>query len=238
MGRAYQNRKDSMAKTAATKSKLYSKYGKEIYMVAKAGGTDPDGNLSLRGLIDRAKKDQVPAHVIKNAIDKVTAGAGEDYALSRYEGFGPGGCSVIVECLTDNANRTITEVRNCFTKTKSKIGTQGTVSHSFDHFAVFVFGGTDEDAVMEALMEGDADASDIIVEDGKVTVYAPDNEFNAVKTALEAGFEGIDFDVQEIAWVPQTTTPIPEEDKEMFDKFMDMLNDCEDVQDVYHNAEI
>ena len=102
MGRAYQNRKQSMAKTADAKTKVYSKYGREIYMSAKSGGTDPDGNLSLRGLIERAKKDQVPSHVIDKAIDKARGGAGEDYSPARYEGYGPGNCMVIVDCLTDN----------------------------------------------------------------------------------------------------------------------------------------
>ena len=99
MGRAYQNRKESMAKTAAAKTKVYSKYGREIYMAAKAGGIDPQANLSLRGLIERAKKDQVPTHVIEKAIDKAKGGAGEDYAPARYEGYGPGNCMVIVDCL-------------------------------------------------------------------------------------------------------------------------------------------
>ncbi|KZY78080.1 transcriptional regulator, partial [Oleiphilus sp. HI0071] len=173
MGRAYQNRKESMAKTAAAKTKVYSKYGREIYVVAKSGGIDPDGNLALRGLIDRAKKDQVPSHVIDKAIEKAKGGGGEDYSPARYEGFGPGNCMVIVECLTDNPNRTFGDVRQCFTKTKSKIGTQGAVSHMFDHSAILVFSGDDEDAVLEALMEADVDVSDVEAEDGKITVFAP-----------------------------------------------------------------
>jgi len=146
MGRAYQNRKDSMAKTSDAKAKVYSKYGREIYVCAKAGGVDPDGNLALRGLIDRAKKDQVPTHVIEKAIDKAKGGGGEDFSPARYEGFGPGGSMVIVDCLTDNPNRTFGDVRQCFTKTKCKIGTQGTVSHMFDHAAILAFKNDDEDA--------------------------------------------------------------------------------------------
>ena len=238
MGRAFQNRKESMAKTANMKTKIYSKYGKEIYMVAKTGGIDPDGNLALRGLMDRAKKDQVPAHVIKNALDKAQGGAGEDYSPARYEGFGPGGCMVIVDCLTDNPNRTIMEVKNCFTKTNSKLGAPGAAAHSFDHIAIFVFDGDDEDSILEALMMADVDVTDVEVEDGKVTVTAPYTEFGAVKTALEASFEGIDFDTQEISWEPQTMAAVSGEDVAVFEKFMSMLNDCEDVQDVYHNAEI
>src|SRR5690554_2196111 len=97
MGRAYQNRKDSIAKTAAAKSKVYSKYGRQIYVVAKQGGVDPDANLQLRSLIDNAKKDQVPAHVIEKAIDKAKGGAGEDYSPARYAGYGPGNCMMIVD---------------------------------------------------------------------------------------------------------------------------------------------
>ena len=106
MGRAYQNRKESMAKTSDAKAKVYSKYGREIYVCAKNGGVDPDGNLALRRLIDKAKKDQVPTHVIDKALDKAKGGSGEDFVTVRFEGFGPGGCMVIVDCLTDNNNRT------------------------------------------------------------------------------------------------------------------------------------
>lgn len=236
MGRSFEVRKASMAKTAAAKTKLYSKYGKEIYVIAKNGSPDPDANLALRRLIDKAKKDQVPAHVIDKAIDKAKGGAGEDFTPSRYEGFGPGNCMVIVDCLTDNANRTITEVRNCFTKTKAKIGAPGAVAHMFDHFAIFAFDFDDEEAVLEALMMADVDVTDIENEDGKITVFAPHTEFFKVKTALAENFPDLTLDVEEITFVPQTNTEISEEDMPLFEKFMMMLEDCEDVQHVYHNA--
>ena len=226
-----------MAKTANAKTKVYSKYGKEIYVVAKNGGSDPEGNLALRSLMDRAKKDQVPAHVIKNALDKAAGGGGEDYSPARYEGFGPGSCMVIVDCLTDNNNRTIMEVRNCFTKTNSKIGAQGSAAHMFDHLAVFIFDGDDDEAVLEALLMADVDVTDVEAEDGKITVYAPHTEFYNVKTALQAEYENIEFDVEDISWLPTTMTTLTGDDVVMFEKFMDMLNDCEDVQEVYHNAE-
>ena len=238
MGRAYQNRKESMAKTADAKTKVYSKYGREIYVVAKSGGIDPDGNLALRGLIDRAKKDQVPSHVIDKALEKAKGGGGEDYSPARYEGFGPGNCMVIVECLTDNPNRTFGDVRQCFTKTKSKIGTQGAVSHMFDHSAILVFSGDDEDAILEALMEADVDVSDVEAEDGKITVFAPHTESYKAKQAIIGAMGEIEFDVDEIQFVAQTTTPVSGDDVEMFDKFLDMLNDLDDVQNVYHNAEL
>ena len=237
MGRAYQNRKDSMAKTADAKAKVYSKYGRELYVCAKAGGVDPDGNLALRGMIERAKKDQVPAHVIEKALNKAKGGGGEDYAPARYEGFGPGGCMVIVDCLTDNPNRTFGDVRVCFTKTKSKMGNPGSVSHMFDHACILVFKGDDEDAALEALMEADVDVTDIESDAGVITVFAPHTEYAKAKQALTNAFGEIDFDVDEIQFIPQNTTPITGDDIEMFEKFLDMANDLDDVQNVYHNAE-
>ncbi len=237
MGRAYQNRKVAMAKTAATKTKVYSKYGREIYVCAKSAGTDPGGNLTLRGLIDRAKKDQVPSHVIEKALEKAKGGSGEDFAQARYEGYGPGGCKVIVDCLTDNPNRTFGDVRLCFTKTKSKIGTPGTVLHLFDHTAILAFDHDDEDAVLEVLLAADVDATDIESEAGKITVFTPPADHIKARQALTHAFPGIDFDVDEVQFLPKSATPISGDDEVLFEKFMDMLNDLEDVQNVYHDAE-
>ena len=117
MGRAYQNRKLSMAKTSDMKAKVYSRYSREIYVCAK-GGIEPAGNLALGVLIDRAKKDQVPAHVIDKALEKAAGGGGEDFAVARYEGYGPGSTMVIVDCLSDNPNRTFGDVRICFNKSR------------------------------------------------------------------------------------------------------------------------
>ncbi len=238
MGRAYQNRKESMAKTSDAKAKVYSKYGREIYVCAKAGGAEPDGNLALRGLIERAKKDQVPSHVIEKAINKAKGGGGEDFSPAVYEGYGPGGSMVMIECLTDNPNRTFGDVRQCFTKTKSKIGTQGSVSHMFDHSAIFVFKHDDEEAVLEALLMADVDVSDIENEDGMITVFAPHTEYFKAKQALLDSLGEIDFEVDEIQYLAQNMTTISGDDVEMFDKFLDMLNDVDDVQNVYHNVSL
>ena len=238
MGRAYQNRKESMAKTSDMKAKVYSRYGREIYVCAKSGGVDPGANLTLRGLIDRAKKDQVPSHVIEKALDKAKGGGGEDYSPARYEGYGPGNCMVIIECLTDNPNRTFGDVRNAFTKTKSKIGTQGTVAHMFDHAAIFMFAHDDEDAVLEALMEADVDVTDVENEDGKITVFTPNTEYAKARQALLDAFGEIDFEVDEIQFIPQSYTTVEGDDVAMLEKFLGMLNDLDDVQNVYHNVEM
>ncbi len=237
MGRAFQNRKESIAKTSDAKSKVYSKYGREIYVCAKQGGSDPDANLSLRNMIDRAKKDQVPTHVIDKALKKAEGGGGEHFDRAQYEGFGPGNCMVIVEALTDNPNRTFGDVRQAFTKTKCKIGTQGSVSHMFDHSAIFSFKGDDEEAILEALVMADVDVTDIEAEDGIINVFAPHTEFFKTKQVIAETVTGVDFEVDEIQFIPQTTTKISEEDQPLFDKFLEMLNDLDDVQRVFHNAE-
>ena len=237
MGRAYQNRKDSMAKTSDQKAKVYSRFAREIYVCAKSGGLDPSGNLELRSLIDRAKKAQVPAHVIDKAIDKAAGGAGEDFSRAQYEGYGPGGSMAIIECLTDNPNRTFGDVRQAFTKTKTKIGTQGSVSHMFDHSSIFVFKG-DEEAVLEALVMADVDVTDIEQDGETITVFAPNTEFAKARKALLEEFGEIDFEVNEIQFLPQATSKLDGEDAEMFQKFLDMLNDLEDVQNVYHNIDV
>ncbi len=228
-----------MAKTAGQKTKVYSKYGKEIYVLAKNGGADPDSNLSLRRTIEKAKKDQVPTHVIEKAIEKASGVGGEDYVESRYEGFGPGNCMVIIDCLTDNGNRTIKDVRQCFTKTHAKIGSSGTVSHMFDHQALFAFKGEDDEAVLENLMMADIDVTDVELEDGIITVYAPHTEFFKIKTEFAENMADVELEVEEITWVPQTYTEISgEDDLANFEKFINMLEDCDDVQNIYHNAEL
>ncbi|MCK5817792.1 MAG: YebC/PmpR family DNA-binding transcriptional regulator [Psychromonas sp.] len=236
MGRAYQNRKESMAKTAGAKTKIYSKYGKEIYVCAKNGGFDPDNNLSLRRLIDSAKKDQVPTHVIDRAIEKAKGGGGEDYERATYEGFGPGGCAVIIDCLTDNNKRTWTDVRNCFMKTDAKIGSVGTVSHMFEHQAVFVFKGEDDETILEDLMMAEVDVIDIEVQDGNITVFCPHTEFYKAKTTLHTQYPELKIDIEEITFVPQSDTDITPENIDKFNKFINMLEDCDDVQNIYHNA--
>ena len=236
MGRAYQNRKDSMAKTSDAKARVYSKYAREIYVVAKSGGLDPSGNLSLRSVIDRAKKDQVPTHVIDKAIEKAKGGAGENFELARYEGYGPGNCMVIIDCLTDNASRTFNDVRLCFTKTKTKIGTQGSVTHMFDHLMILKFSGQDEEAVLDALLLADVDIVDIENEDEILTVFAPHTESFKAKQALNEAFGEIDYDVDEIQFIAQNTMVLTGDDVDAFDTFINMLDDLDDVQNIYHNV--
>lgn len=238
MGRAFEVRKVSMAKTAGQKSKVYSKYGKQLYVAAKNGGADPSANLVLRSLIEKAKRDQVPSHVIEKAIDKARGVGGEDFVVCRYEGYGPGSCAVIIDCLTDNNNRTITDVRNCFTKTNSKMGAPGSVIHGFEHLAVLALKEIGSDDVLEALLSAEVDVSDVENDDGLVTVFAPASEFYKAKSALTSAFPSIEIELEEISFIPSSRVDISQVDRPLFEKFMGMLNDCDDVQEVYHNANL
>ena len=238
MGRNFENRKHAIFKTAAQKSKLYSKYGTKLYVAAKNGVADPDANPVLRSLIEKAKRDQVPAHVIEKAIEKARGAGGKDFVFARYEGFGPGGSLVIVDCLTDNNQRTITDVRTCFTKTGSKLGATGSVAHWFDQLAVLSFKGNDEEQVLEAMLGSDINIDEVECKDGSLTIFAPPDEFYKAKTALLQAFPGTELEVQEITFLPQTSKTLSPEDLLVFQKLISMLYDCDDVQNVYHNADL
>src|SRR6266478_1009756 len=198
MGRNFENRKNAIFKTAAQKSKLYSKYGKQLYMAAKNGVPDPDANPVLRTFVEKAKRDNVPSHVIEKAIQKAAGTGGEDFQPARYEGFGPGGALIIVDCLTDNNTRTITDVRGCFNKTGSKLAGNGSVVMSFDHMAVLAFKGDNEEKVLEAMFAADVAVEEVESKDGAITVLAPPAEFYKAKTALLEAFPGLELEVQEI----------------------------------------
>lgn len=234
MGRKYEVRKAAMAKTMLAKSKLYSRYGKEIYMMAKQGGANPDANLSLKHLIDKAKKEQVPTDVIKRNLQKAEKGIGEDYAPVRYEGFGPSGIAIIVDTLTDNVNRTVSEVKNCFTKTGGKLGVAGSVEHSYQHLSYVTVKGMDEETVLEILLMADLDIKDLSEDDGVVEVEADGYDMNKIVEALEN--EGAEIEDSENGWYPLDYVEIDEDTQKQFEKFMNMINEVEDVQRVFHNV--
>ena len=233
MGRAHEVRKVAMAKTAAKKAKLYSRYGKEIYLAAKAGGPEPDGNLALRRLIEKAKKEQVPADVIKRAIDKVKSGVTENYEEKVFEGYANGGATLIVKCLTDNINRTISSVRPAFTKSKAKLGNEGSVSYLYDVISVVAFKGLDEETVLDALVMAEVDAQDIVSEeDGTIKIIGEPTDLYKIKEAIEGIKSDIEFEIDEIQTLPQDTVELEGEDMELFERLMNNLNDCDDVDQI------
>ncbi len=239
MGRAHEVRAASMAKTAAAKSSLYAKWGKEIFEAAKSGAPDPNMNQSLKRVIDRAKKAQVTAEVIKRAIDKakgVQSGSSKEIV---YEGYGNGNAAVIVNCLTDNVNRTYSEVRNAFTKTGGNIGVSGSVSYMFERKAKFVFEGLTEDEVLEILMMADCDAESITTdEDEYITILAKPEDFEGIKKALEDNDPEMEFEDCSVQLVPTNYVDLDIESEEKFKRMLNMLSELDDVQEVVHNANL
>lgn len=235
MGRAYEVRKASIQKTGAAKGKIYSMYAKEIYLAAKQGGTELESNASLKRLVDRAKKEQVPGDIIKRAIDKVNSGADESYVKNTYEMFGPAGSTLIVECLTDNVNRSVSDLRAVVNKTHIKMGAMGSVSYMYDNNCVVSFKGLDEETVMETLIMQDIDA-DIETEDDAIVVYGQPQDLFRIKDAIKEVKADVNFDIEEIAMLPKDTVNLEGDDKELFEKLLKMLDDVEDVQNVYHNV--
>lgn len=237
MGRAHEVRAASMAKTAAMKSAKYAKWGKEIFRAAKAGVPDPEMNQGLKRTIERAKKDQCPADVIKRAVEKAQGVASGASKEKTYEGYGPGNVAVIVECTTDNDNRTFTDVRTAFNKTGGNIGTS--VNYLFSRKAQFIFSSMSEDEAMEALMMGDADCEEITTdEDGNTVILADPKDYESIKSALESADAEIEFDECGINLIPSNYVDLDEEHEAKFRRFLELLSELDDVQDVHHNANI
>ncbi|VXB53587.1 putative DNA integrase or transcriptional regulator [Bacillus sp. 349Y] len=237
MGRKWNNIKEKKASKDANTSRIYAKFGREIYVVAKQGEPDPDLNQALKFTLERAKTYNVPKHIIDRAIEKAKGGSDENYDELRYEGFGPNGSMVIVDALTNNVNRTASEVRAAFGKNGGNMGVSGSVAYMFDATAVIGIEGKSEDDVLEILMEADVDARDIIAEEDVVIVYADPDQFHAVQEAFKAA--GIsEFSVAELTMLAQNDVELPEDAKVQFEKMIDALEDLEDVQQVYHNVDL
>ena len=237
MGRAHEVRAKAMAATAAKKSKLYSIYAKEIYQAAK-GNPDPTSNDVLRRVIEKAKKEQVPADVINRNIEKVKKGVSENYETVEYEAFAQGGSSLIIKCLTDNSNRTISFVKTVFNKCGAKMASQGSVSFMYEHLGVIGIKDHSEEEVMDALINADVDVNDIENENDMIVVYTEVQDLNNAKKALETAFPGITFELDEISYFSKDSVTLNGEDKEKFEKLLTMLDDLDDVSNVYHNVEL
>lgn len=236
MGR-FPNIAAAKAKTGAAKGKLYGMYAKEIYQVAKNGGVTPEGNPALKRLIEKAKKEQVPNDVIKRAIDKVNSGADESYENARYELFGPGGSTVIVDCLTDNVNRTVSDIRTVVNKCHVKLGSINSVSYMYDNLCIVGFSGLNEEEVMDALINNDVDITDMEDENGTIMIYGEPTDLNRIKEAILSVKE-VTFDVDEIAMLPKDKIKLSGEDLDIFNKLVTMLDEVDDVNHIYHNVEL
>ncbi|MDQ0720804.1 YebC/PmpR family DNA-binding regulatory protein [Paenibacillus sp. W4I10] len=236
MGRKWNNIKEKKASKDANTSRVYAKFGVEIYVAAKKGEPDPEANRALKVVLERAKTYNVPKAIIDRAMEKAKGSGDENYEELRYEGFGPNGAMVIVDALTNNVNRTAPEVRSAFNKNAGNMGVSGSVAYMFDPTAVIGIEGKNSEEVLELLLEADVDVRDIVDEDDAVIVYAEPDQFHAVQEAFKAA--GItEFTVAELTMLAQNYIELPEDAQVQFEKLIDALEDLEDVQQVYHNVE-
>lgn len=236
MGRAYEVRKASIQKTGATKGKLYTTFAKEIYLVAKKGGADPDANVALKRLIEKAKKNQVPSDIIARALDKAKGNGKDEYHEVIYEGYGPGASTLIIKCLTDNVNRTVGMVRAAFNKVGKSLGVTNSVSYNYEHQGLLSFPGDDADMILDALLMGGVNVDDIEAEDGEILVSMRPGDINKAKDEIEKILPDVVYDIDEVGMYPKEKVELSEEDQEVFDKLMKMLNDIDDVSQIYTNV--
>lgn len=235
MGRHFEVRAKAMAQTAAKKSAVYMRASKEIYVAAKSGVPDPENNLALRSAIEKWKSQSVPKDVIDRAIKKAAGGEIENYIEGRYEAFGPAGSYIIIDSLTTNVNRAASEIRSAITK---KGGHMGSVIYNFTETGIFAFKGTNRDEVEETLILSDVDVREVNLDDDTIEVLVEPTAFGAAKETLN-GMGITEFEASEITFLPNETITIPEgEDKEKFRQLLDVLDELEDVQSVYHNVEL
>ena len=219
------------------RGKLFTKLIREITIAAKMGGSDLDANPRLRLAVDKAKSQSMPKDNIERAVKR---GAGEtegaDYLEIRYEGYGPGGTAVMVDCLTDNRNRSVAEVRHAFTKFGGNLGADGSVGYLFNQVGQLLFpAGSDEDVVMEAAIE--AGAEDVIVDDdGSIEVLTDPGEFETVRDAMREA--GLKADSAEVTMRASTSASLEVKEAGSMVKMLEMLEDLDDVQEVYSNADI
>ena len=219
------------------RGRVWTRIIREIMVAARTGGGDPTANPRLRLAVDKAKAANMPADNIKRNIDKATGNLeGVSYEEIRYEGYGIGGAAIIVDTMTDNRVRTVAEVRHAFSKHGGNMGTEGSVAFQFKNCGQLIFApGTSEDKVMEVAL--DAGAEDVIAdEEGAIEVLTAPGDFEAVKNALEAA--GLVAEVAEVTMRPENTVAVTGDDAVKMQKLLDALEDLDDVQNVFHNAEI
>jgi YebC/PmpR family DNA-binding regulatory protein len=217
------------------RGKIWTRIIREITVAARTGGGDPAANPRLRLAIDKAKAANMPADRVKYNIDKATGNAeGVNYEEIRYEGYGIGGAAIIVDTMTDNRVRTVAEVRHAFSKHGGNMGTEGSVAFQFKNVGQIIFApGTNEDKVMEVALEAGAD--DVVTDDdGAIEVLTQPAEFEAVKNALVAA--GLTPDAADVTMRPDVTIELTGDDAARMQKLLDVLEDLDDVQEVYHNA--
>ncbi len=238
MGRAYEVRKASIQKNGAVKAKLYSNYAKEIYLAAKKGSPDLEANVNLKRIVEKAKKEQVPSDIIKRAIDKAKGAGTEDYTEVIYEGFGPGASTFIIKTLTDNVNRTVGFVRAAFNKVNKSLGVTNSVSYNYDYLAIVSFKSNKGEEIFESLLNEGIELVDFEDDNELITITANPTDIHKIKDILEKLIPNIDYEYDEVGMYPKEEITLTGEDKEIFDKLYNMLDDIDDVTAIYTNVKM
>ena len=218
------------------RQRIWTRVVREIMVAARTGGGDVSANPRLRLAIEKAKAANMPADTIKRNVDKATGNLeGVTYEEIRYEGYGVGGAAIIVDTMTDNRVRTVAEIRHALSKHGGNLGTEGSVAFQFKHCGQLIFApGTSEDRVMEVALE--AGAQDVLTdEEGAIEVLTTPADFEAVKNALEAA--GLVADMNEVTWRAENSVSLSSDEAAKIQKLLDILEDLDDVQNVFHNAE-
>ena len=236
MGRAYEVRKASIQKTGAAKGKLYTTFAKEIYLAAKKGSPNPDANVVLKRLIDKAKKAQVPNDIINRAIDKAKGVGQEEYHEVVYEGFGPGASTLIIKCLTDNVNRTVGNVRAAFNKVGKSLGVTNSVTYNYDHLGILSFKYDNEEEVLDSLINAGIEIIDIESVDGEIILSLAPGDMNKAKDELEKLIPNIEYEVDEVGMYAKEKITLEGEDKEVFNRLYKLLDEIDDVSEIYTNV--
>ena len=238
MGRAYEVRKYSIQKTGAARGKVYTTFAKEIYLAAKKGLPDPDANVTLKRIIEKAKKNQVPNDIINRAIEKAKGAQGEDYSEVIYEGFGPGAATLIIKCLTDNVNRTVGEVRAAFNKVGKSLGVTNSVSYNYDYIGVLTFKSQNSEELFENLLNEGIEIIDYEDEDGEITITMKPNDHDKVKDVIEKIIPDVDYIIDQVGMFPKEKITLGEEELTQFKKLYNMLDEIDDVTEIYHNVDM
>ena len=236
MGRAYEVRKASIQATGAAKGKIYTTFAKEIYLAAKKGDPDPESNSSLKRLIEKAKKQQVPSDIINRAIEKAKGVGGDDNQSITYEGCGPGQSTLIIKTLTDNVNRTVGEVRAAFNKVHKSLGVTNSVAYNYDYLGVVSFKSDMDEEIFDRIINEGIEPVEFDNNDGVLTISVEPTNHDKLKDIVEDIIPNVDYIYDEVGMYPKEEIELNLEDLEVFKKLYNILDNIEDVSTIYHNV--
>lgn len=238
MGRAYAVREAKIKKTGAARGKLYTNFAKEIYLAAKRGVPEIEANSELKHLVEKAKKQQVPADIINRAIEKAKGAGKDEYEEIIYEGFGPGVSTLMIKTLTDNVNRTVGEVRAAFNKVHKSLGVSNSVSYNYDNLSVMSFKSNAEEEILMALLDAGIEPIECETDGEFLNVSVNYIDTIKAKEVIEKIVPNVDYEIDESGWYAKTLVGLTSEDMELFNRLYSLLDSVDDVTEIYHNVKI